>query len=236
MADGGSLGGCAVNEVAKKFRGEKIKPQVLTEQVSKVLTEAILDGSLAPGERLIETDLQNKLGVSRSPLREAFRDLEKKGLLTIVPRRGTFVRDISRKDLEENFPVRASLEGLAAREAYHRMTNEELGQMASALEGMREAGEGGDAEGYRQNHLQFHEAFIESCGNKLLMDLLRTLRVHRLWYLVSFKYHRRDINMALAEHQSILDMFSSPETDPNELEELVRSHIEDALEKLFGKP
>jgi DNA-binding GntR family transcriptional regulator len=223
-------------DLAEKLKGKQIKTQVLTEQVSQILTEAILDGTLGPGESLIETDLQKQLGVSRSPLREGFRDLEKKGLVTIIPRRGTFVREITRKDVEENFPVRATLEGLAARQAYPRITPDQLSEMASALEGMKRVGQTGDSENYRKNHLKFHEVFIMASGNTLLIDILKTLRVHRLWYLVSFRYHHRNFEFALAEHQEILDLFSSPKTDPQVLERVVRSHIEEALEKLFGTP
>ena len=221
-------------DLGEKFKGKQIKAQGLTEQVSQILTEAILDGTLGPGENLIETDLQKQLGVSRSPLREAFRDLEKKGLVTIVPRRGTIVKEITRTDLEENFPVRANLEGLAARQAYPRMTPDQLSEMAAALEGMKQVGEAGDSGDYRKNHLKFHEVFIKASGNTLLIDILKTLRMHRLWYLVSFRYHHRNFELALAEHQNILDLFSSPRTDPKVLERVVRGHIEEALEKLFG--
>ena len=223
-------------DLGGKFKGKQIKAQGLTEQVSQILTEAILDGTLGPGENLIETDLQKQLGVSRSPLREAFRDLEKKGLVTIVPRRGTVVKEITRADLEENFPVRATLEGLAARQAYPRMNADLLAEMAGALEGMKQVGEAGDSETYRKNHLKFHEVFIKASGNTLLIDILKTLRMHRLWYLVSFRYHHRNFELALAEHQKILDLFSSPKTDPKVLERVVRGHIEEALEKLFGTP
>jgi len=157
-------------DLAEKFKGKQIKSQGLTEQVSHILTEAILDGTLGPGESLIETELQKQLGVSRSPLREAFRDLEKKGLVTIIPRRGTFVKEITRKDLEENFPVRATLEGLAARQAYPLMTPDQLAEMAGALEGMKQVGQAGDSEDYRKNHLKFHEVFIMASGNTLLID------------------------------------------------------------------
>ncbi len=223
-------------DLAEKFKGKQIKSQGLTEQVSHILTEAILDGTLGPGESLIETELQKQLGVSRSPLREAFRDLEKKGLVTIVPRRGTLVKEITRKDLEENFPVRATLEGLAARQAYPLMTPDQLAEMAGALEGMKQVGQAGDSEDYRKNHLKFHEVFIMASGNTLLIDILKTLRVHRLWYLVSFRYHHRNFKLGLAEHQKILDLFSSAKTDPLMLERVVRNHIDEALEKLFGTP
>lgn len=222
--------------LGEKLKGKQIRPQVLTEQVSKVLTEAILDRTLSPGENLIETQLQKQLGVSRSPLREAFRDLEKKGLVTIVPRRGTFVKEITGKDLEENFPVRATLEGLAARQAYPQMTSVQLAEMADALEGMKKVGEDGDSEDYRKSHRNFHEVFINASGNNLLIGILKTVRMHQLWYLVSFRYYRRNFRLALLEHQRILDLFSSAGTDPEMLERVVRSHIEEALEKLFGSP
>jgi len=220
---------------ANKFRNQEIKPQVLTVQVARVLSEMILDGTLEPGEQLVETEMQKHLGISRSPLREAFRDLERRGLVTHVPHKGTFVKEITRKDIEENFPVRAVLEGLAARDAYALMDKKQLARMEKALKGMRRAGEAKDSEGYRKNHQIFHQTFIEACGNQLLIDILQNLRMHRLWYLVSFRYHRQDFQLALDVHRQILDLFSSPDSDPVELETVVRSHIDEALVPLFGR-
>ena len=103
-----------MSKYSGKSKAMDFKPQVLGEQVSQILIDAILQGSLKQGDQLIEADLQQHFNVSRSPLREAFRDLEKKGLVEIIPRRGAFVRTVTTKDIEENFPVRATLEGLAA--------------------------------------------------------------------------------------------------------------------------
>ena len=97
-----------------------LKSSVLGEQVSQILMETILEGVLKGGDKLVEAELQKKFGISRSPLREAFRDLEKKGLVVIIPRKGSFVRRITQKDIEENFPVRSVLEGLAAKEAFQK--------------------------------------------------------------------------------------------------------------------
>ena len=91
-------------KLSGKIKDLEFKPHVLGEQVSQILTEAILEGLLKGGDQLVEAELQKQFGVSRSPLREAFRDLEKKGLVVIVPRKGTYVKQISRKDIEENFP------------------------------------------------------------------------------------------------------------------------------------
>jgi DNA-binding GntR family transcriptional regulator len=217
-----------------KFIMRGFSPQVLTEQISKVLTESILDGDLEPGTQLLEMDLQQELGVSRSPLREAFRDLERKGLVVILPRRGAFVKEITTRDVQENFPVRGNLEGLAARLAYGKLSREDLAKMREALEGMRRAGRTNDRESYCQNHKIFHEIFIAACDNRLLIDLLQNLRLHRLWYFVSYRYQKLNFQMAIDVHEQILNLFEHEMADPEALELLVRKHIDEAFEKLFG--
>lgn len=224
-----SLKGVGARLVTRGF-----SPQVLTEQISKVLAEDILDGALEPGTQLLEMELQQQLGVSRSPLREAFRDLEKKGLVVILPRRGAFVKEITLRDIQENFPVRGNLEGLAARLAYGKLSQPDLARMRTALEGMKQAGRTRDREAYRQNHQVFHDIFIAACDNRLLIDILQNLRMHRLWYFVSYRYQKLDFQMALDVHERILDLFEQDGTDPQELELLVRNHIDEALGRLFG--
>ena len=81
-----------------KIKDFDFRPHVLGEQVSHILMEAILEGVLRGGDQLVEVELQKQFGVSRSPLREAFRDLEKKGLVVIIPRKGTYVKQVNRKD------------------------------------------------------------------------------------------------------------------------------------------
>lgn len=220
--------------VGARLATRGFSPQVLTEQISKVLTEDILDGALTPGTQLLEMELQQQLGVSRSPLREAFRDLEKKGLVVILPRRGAFVKEITYRDIQENFPVRANLEGLAARLAYGKLSPSDLTKMRTALEGMKRAGRTKDREAYRQNHNVFHDIFISACDNRLLVDILQKLRMHRLWYFVSYRYQKLDFQMALDVHEKIMDLFEQEDTAPYELELLVQNHIDEALEMLFG--
>lgn len=220
-------------DLSKKLRG-RAKPKVLAEQISDILTEMILDGTLEPGERLVEVKLQEHLGVSRSPLREALRQLETKGLVRVVPRKGTYVNEITSRNVRENFPVRACLEGLAAREACGRLTVAQLALMEQALAAMEVACETKDSALYRTSHARFHEVFIEASDNELLIELLRTLRLHRLWYFVSFRYHRMNLDNAIRIHKEILDLFSAPDTDPDQVEKVVRNHLETALPLLFG--
>jgi len=106
--------------------------------------------------------------------------------------------------------------------------------MRSALEGMKQAGCDKDREAYRRNHQEFHDIFITASDNRLLIDLLQNLRMHRLWYFVSYRYQKLDFRVAIDVHEQILNLFEQKATDPQELECLVKFHIEDALEKLFG--
>ena len=120
------------------------KPVGLGAQIAEILKIAILEGEFKGGAQLVEQDLQTRFGVSRSPLREAFRELEKLGLVDIIPRRGSFVRRISRKDIEDSFPVRAALEGLAAELACRNMSDDVLERMTGLLGQMKAAADNRD--------------------------------------------------------------------------------------------
>ena len=164
------------------------KPIGLGAQIAEMLKEAILEGEFKGGEQLGEHDLQVRFGVSRSPLREAFRELEKLGLVDIIPRKGSFVRRISRKDIEENFPVRATLEGLAAKLAAKNMTEKVLDHLNKILQEMETAVRSRNTKEYYTHHLRFHEAFIERAENELLVNTLKNLTAH---FLISDGFRNR---------------------------------------------
>lgn len=201
------------------------KPEVLVEQVSRTLMNAILDDVFKGGERLVETKLQRQLGISRSPLREAFRELEKWGFVEILPRKGAFVKKISLQDIEEHFPVRVVLEALAARLACQRITAEDLQGMEEAFSGMKRAAQEKDAKLYWKCHLRFHEIFIAASGNPLLTSILRTLRVQTVWHRFYFQYHEENFRNSLALHRRILNLFVRHCADEEVIEEAVRDHL-----------
>lgn len=209
------------------------KPVGLGVQVADTLTLAILEGNFKGGDQLIEQDLQTHFGVSRSPLREAFRELEKKGLVDIIPRRGTFVKRISRKDVEENFPVRATLEGLAAKMALHNMPEKSLARLDEALDQMESAVIAKDTKAYYTNHIHFHEEFIDFSGNELLIKSLQTLRMQNLWHRFSYQYYQEDLRKAFEVHKEILNLFKDPNTKPQTIGHLVEHHINVALERFL---
>jgi len=215
-----------MSPLERRIKEIDFKPLVLVEQVSRILSLAILEGDLKGGDQLIEADLKDKFGISRSPLREAFRDLEKKGLVEIIPRKGTFVKKITRRDIEEHFPVRSVLEGLAAREAYKKLKENDLDEMTLSLENMKSAVSQNDPKTFWENHLLLHETFINASANLILINLLKTLRVHTMWYRFSYQYYKEDLHKSLRIHESILNLFKGKKTNPKELEDAVRDHIE----------
>lgn len=201
----------------------------LSEKITNVLTEAILEGKFKGGQQLIEQDLQKVFGVSRSPVREAFRILEKRGLVHIVPRKGTFVKIISLKDIEDNFPVRARLEGLAASEAHAKMNNSTLDDLKFELDYMKNAAERVEPKSFWHHHSVFHNIFIEASENQVLIDILYNLRMHSLWYQFSYKYYQENLERAYKIHLHIFQKLADPNVDRQEIEHIVCEHIEVAL-------
>ncbi len=201
-----------MSPLSGKLNKMDLRSTVLVEKVSKILTEAIVDGTLNGGDQLVEADIQKRFSISRSPIREAFRDLEKKGLVEIIPRKGTFVKRITRRDIKEHFPVRSVLEGLAAREAYQRITEQELEAMADAFENMKKGASQNDGKFFWEHHQLFHELFINASRNNILITLLKTLRMHSIWYRFSYQYYKEDFNKSLVVHEKNSEPLKRPQS------------------------
>lgn len=203
----------------------------LVEQITEFLTSAILDGQFETGARLVETELQRQFGVSRSPIRESFRILEKNGLVSNIPRKGTFVRKITQKDIEENFPVRANLESLAARLALPHLTSQDIEKMEAAFTRMKDAAEHNDFKSYLKYHIQYHDIFIRASRNDTLIAILENLRSQALWFRYSYLYVQEAFDYAIKVHRKILDAFIKKDAD--RLEALVKEHILIALDRFI---
>jgi len=216
-----------------KIKEMVFQPQVLSSQVTKILMEAILEGILKGGQRLAEKELQKQFGISRSPLREAYRELEKRGLIVIIPRKGAFVKSIDIKDIEDNFPVRAVLEGLAAKLAHSKMSAGDLNEMREILNQMAEGAKKNNIKSYWRLHQIFHEIFINASDNDVLIGTLNTLRMHSLWYRFSYQYYQEDLKKHIIVHEHIYRLFKNRRGSLQKLENLVKNHIEDGLEKFI---
>jgi DNA-binding GntR family transcriptional regulator len=148
----------------------------LTQVVSGQIRGRILDGTLKPGERLVEDRLSAELGVSRVPVREALRSLSAEGLVTLLPRRGATVVKVTPEDVAELIEVRALLEGLNARLAAQRHDPEIVTLLEETLARGNEAAKTGTAEELARLNAEFHERLAEASRNSVLSDVMRGLR------------------------------------------------------------
>ena len=206
-------------------------PLTLAEQITEYLTNAIIEGRLEDGQRLIENDLQRKFRISRGPIREAFRVLEKNGLVSIIPRKGTFIRKINRKDIEEIFPIIAYLESLAGRMAISNITLEHIEGMELALSRMAEAAKENNLKSYLKYHLDYHKVFIKASKNDTLISVIETLRRQAVWFRFSYLFVQESFEYSIPVHREILDLFIKK--DANQLEFLIKEHILVALRRFI---
>ena len=217
-----------------KINKSKFQEQPLGIQIADILIDNIMDGTIKSGEQLLEANLQQQFGTSRTPIREALRELEKKRLITVIPRRGSFVKEITPEDIKENFPVRAALEALAAREAYKNMTAKDLQSMADELKKMKQAMQDSNTKKYWEAHLRFHDIFVYNSGNELLLDILRDLRLHLQWFSLSYRYYEDTFDDHYNLHYRIYEMFCDDTSYNPDIEKLVQDHIEDSLTRFLG--
>ena len=139
------------------------------------LERMILGGELAPGAKLTEMALATRLGISRGPLREAFRMLEEAGLVRTEKNRGVFVRDIPIEEATEIFNLRAAMEELVGRRLAESITSAQLKEVRALVDAMERAVKAADARGYHLLNLQFHERLVEMAGNRKLTAIYRKL-------------------------------------------------------------
>lgn len=149
----------------------RIEREPLRADAVTMVRRAILDGAFQPGERLVEGKLATEMGISRNPLREAFRELERDGLVVNRPRKGTFVATLSPDDVTELCAIRAALEGLAISLAIERMKPHDVDALDAALEGIRAAAAAGDFFRALEWDAMFHRDICRLSGNRRLLQL-----------------------------------------------------------------
>src|SRR4051812_18519453 len=147
----------------------------LANVVQQEVERAILVGEYAPGTKLIEAALAQKMGVSRGPVREAFRMLEEAGLVRTEKNRGVFVRHVPLDEAVEIFDLRAAMEELVGRQLATRITAAQLKEVRGLVERMEKAVKAEDAHNYHLLNLDFHDRLVEMTGNRKLTALYRKL-------------------------------------------------------------
>lgn len=205
-----------------------LKRMVLSDQVKDYIVRMILDGELAPGERVVESALARDLGVSQAPVREAIRDLTVLGFLETENYKGASVRSFTLEELNEVYTVRAALESLAARLATIRATEEDLEDLRRTLGDMIEAGREQDLDRMTRLDNEFHETLLEMSGNKLLHQLWLRLQFG-YWTIVTAKMSSFDLEYLASRHAELLEAVESG--DPEIATDAMKHHLED-----LGKP
>lgn len=206
--------------------------QTLRERIVETIRDAIIKGSLQPGERLTEPDLADRFGISRTPIREAFRQLESEGFLQVIPRKGALVTPITEKDVREFYEIKGILEGHAARVATERLTDKEIDRMETLNNLLGKYAEEGDQRNLFKAHNEFHEIFVRAAGNEKLSHLTTNL-VHQFQrFRIALSIYG-GIHNSIQQHKEIIAAFRARDADA--ADRLVRENARTGGELLLSE-
>lgn len=211
----------------QKFEVKMDEYLPLRDVVFNTLRQAILRGELKPGERLMEVQLANRLGVSRTPIREAIRKLELDGLVLMIPRKGAEVADITEKSLLDVLEVRRALEELAVKLACDRIGDKEIEELKTASQEFGKALECGDVTEFAEADVKFHDIIYRATDNERLIQLLYNLREQMYRYRVEYLKREDAHEILLAEHDKIIDTIEK--RDKEEAMKAVCRHIDNQV-------
>lgn len=203
----------------------------LRDVVFNTLRHAILKGELEPGERLMEIALAQKLGVSRTPIREAIRKLELEGLVVMVPRKGAEVADITEKDLRDVLEVRTALEELSIELAMRNMTEKNFEELEAANVTFAKNSEGDDLIKIAESDVAFHEIIYMATGNNRLIQMINNLREQMYRYRLEYIKDKSSHERLVAEHNRIIAAMKSG--DISEAKAAIKLHVENQEENIL---
>ena len=198
----------------------------LREIVFESVRGAIISGVLKPGERLMEVQLAEKLGVSRTPIREAIRKLELEGLVIMMPRKGAYVADLSLKDITDVLEIRAALEGLAAGLAALRITDEEIEALELNALQFHQALEADDFDLIIQKDIEFHDKIFKATRNDKLLQITNNLREQVQRFRIMYINKSNKSKDLAKEHYEIAEAISRRNIEM--AHKIAEKHIENA--------
>ncbi len=196
----------------------------LRDVVFNTLRQAILKGELKPGERLMELTLADRLGVSRTPIREAMRKLELEGLVVMIPRRGAQVAGISEKDLNDVLEVRIALEKIAIEKACTHMTEKDIDELVAASENFAKKLQDKDVVNLAEADEAFHELIYKASDNQRLLQVLSNMREQFYRYRVEYLKEEETREQLLKEHQELIKAIGR--RDIAKAQEIAYRHLE----------
>lgn len=211
-----------------------IQRVTLSEQVKEELLDDIMSGRFQPGDRIIESQIAKRMGISQSPVREALRDLVAMRFIEVEPHKGARVRQIAQREVMEIYPVRARLEELAGLLGVER-AKERMGELERAVERMSDAFRAGDARTMAQWDVNFHRIILEATENQILIESWNSLMIEARTFVTlnNLMLHRPGLDLA-ARHNPILEAIRRGDPDICALE--MRRHVEefgDVMQAVF---
>ena len=183
----------------------------LKEQVYDYLRQQLRSGEILPGSAINLDETSRKLGVSRTPLRDALLQLESEGFVTIYPRRGVIVNVLSVQDIKNYYQIIGALESTAVLQAFDKLGEDEIQTMEKIIEGMKTAIESDDFDLYYEKNLALHDVYLALCGNENLVRIVRTLK-RRLYDFPRQRGFVKEWELAsIAEHTELLQLLKQRE-------------------------
>ena len=199
------------------------KKKSLREEVYESLKKSILHGKLKAGQRLIEEQLAHQVGISRTPVREAFHKLERDELVTRLPKGGFAVREFTKEDVEEIFGIRSALESYAAYLATLHITPDKISTLEKRLKESEEALEKGDDDKVVQLYTEFHDILYKSCKSKKLVEMINNFRDYFYRYRSALLHMENGMSYSNKDHRQMLEAMKKK--NPRLAESLVRKHL-----------
>lgn len=205
--------------------------KLLSQRVYSILKTAIIQGDLEEGSKLTEAKVANELGVSKTPVREALRQLADEGFANTIPNQGVIVSRILIEDIKDFLQIRIALEGMAANLAAKRISKKEIKELEKYNEQMCEFAVKKDLSAFGKENAKFHNLLLHASGNKRLMRIVGNFTdiAYRFW-LKSLNEPEK-LKSTLEEHSNILTALKK--RDPEQAEQLIKTHLSNALRTIL---
>lgn len=202
----------------------------LRDVVFTTLRDAILKGELKPGERLMEIHLANKLGVSRTPIREAIRMLEQEGLAITIPRKGAQVARMTEKDLMDVLEIRDALDKLAVTDACERMTPEHFEELEAAMENFTEVTKSRDVRAIVSADEEFHNVIYKAADNPKLWHIIANLKEQMYRYRYEYVKQDKDYSDLVKDHSAIIEGLKNK--DVKYVQSVMHEHLKNQVDSV----
>ncbi len=206
----------------------KLEYQSLSEFIYKEISSGILSGKYKPGSKLVENSFQEKYGVSKSPIREAFQMLINDQLVERKARRGCFVKELDIERIHNIYEIRMILEGYATGKTYESLEDKQLEKLKKLYALMEKDAQRNDSKSYFEHHDKFQGFFSEECGNDSLAEVCQKLRLQNRWYNMQFS--ELDLVKDLHTHDNIIEHFEKHDITASEAQLMMRDHIKIGLD------